>query len=101
MMIIVSSATDRERGPQTRSQAMRIGRRQFITRLRATVAAGAAFPHTSTAASTVASAGSAAGAAGTLDRQETGPLDIDTDALKSAERIAGLRFTEAEQELAV
>src|SRR5262249_48332232 len=69
--------------------AQRIGRRRFLKAVPATVAAGAALP--SLVSTPVAAQ---RGSGGT-------PPRIGKDALKGAEQIAGLHFTDAEEEAAL
>jgi Asp-tRNA(Asn)/Glu-tRNA(Gln) amidotransferase A subunit family amidase len=78
-----------------------MGRRRFITCVPADMAAGAALaPVASSAASSVAPGIDAAqGFSPAQDRAGAAPLN--TEALQAAERVAGLVFTDAEEEMAL
>jgi amidase len=76
-------------------RTQQIGRRRFLKAVPATVAAGVALP--GIAPSTV----SAQRGGATPARPEPVEGRVRTDALKGAEQIAGLRFTDAEEEAAL
>jgi len=76
-------------------RTQQIGRRRFLKAVPATVAAGVALP--AIAPSTV----SAQRGGATPARPEPVEGRVSTDALKGAEQIAGLRFTDAEEEAAL